>query len=43
MGFVCIIIIIIIIIITEIYNARNVKITMLKHDKMNLRRGRFAG
>ena len=37
------IIIIIIIIITQIYNARNVIITILKHHKMNLRRGRFAG
>ena len=35
--------IIIIIIITQIYNARNVIITILKHHKMNLRRGRFAG
>ena len=32
-------IIIIIIIITQIYNARNVIITILKHHKMNLRRG----
>ena len=30
---------IIIIIITQIYNARNVIITILKHHKMNLRRG----
>ena len=37
------IIIIIIIIITQIYNARNVIITILKHHKMNLRRGQFAG
>ena len=40
---VIIIIIIIIIIITQIYNARNVIITILKHHKMNLRRGQFAG
>ena len=31
--------VIIIIIITQIYNARNVIITILKHHKMNLRRG----
>ena len=36
-------IIIIIIIIPQIYNARNVIITILKHHKMNLRRERFAG